>query len=64
MNAIVYCSNTGYTARYAAMLGQRLNLPVLELKKACKELKKGTPVIYMGWIFASSIKGYRKAAEH
>ena len=63
MNAIVYTSNTGFTARYAQMLGQKTGLPVLELKKACKELKRGTPIIYMGWLFASSVKGYRKAAE-
>lgn len=63
MNAIVYTSNTGFTARYAQMLGDKTGLPVLELKKACKELHKGTPIIYMGWLFASSVKGYRKASE-
>ena len=57
MKAIVYTSNTGFTARYAQMLGEKLALPVLELKDACKQLPKGTEIIYMGWLFASAVKG-------
>lgn len=63
MKAIVYTSNTGFTERYARMLGEKTGLPVLELAAACRELPKKTPVIYMGWIFASSVKGYGKAAD-
>ena len=63
MKAIVYTSNTGFTARYAQMLGQKLELPVLELKTAMKQLPKGTEVIYMGWLFASAVKGYSKAND-
>jgi len=63
MKAIVYTSNTGFTARYAQMLGEKLQLPVLELKAACKQLRKGTEIIYMGWLFASAVKGYSKAAD-
>ena len=63
MKAIVYTSNTGFTARYAQMLGQKLELPVLELKAACKQLPKGTEVIYMGWLFASAVKCYSKAND-
>ena len=32
--AIVYTSNTGFTARYAKALGERTGLPVLELNTA------------------------------
>ena len=63
MKAIVYTSNTGFTARYAQMLGEKLALPVLELKDACKQLPKGTEIIYMGWLFASAVKGYPKAND-
>lgn len=63
MKAIVYTSNTGFTARYAQMLGAKTGLPVYELTAACKQLPKKTPVIYMGWLFASAVKGYRKAAD-
>ena len=54
MNAthIVYTSETGFTARYAAMLSQRLQLPA------------GTPVICMGWLMASTVKGLGKARSH
>ena len=63
MKAIVYTSNTGFTARYAAMLGQKTGLPVFELAEAYKKLPKKTPIIYLGWLFASAVKGYRKAAD-
>ena len=63
MKAIVYTSNTGFTARYAALLGEKTGLPVYELTEAAKSLKKGTAIIYMGWLFASTVKGYGKAAR-
>ena len=63
MQAIVYTSNTGHTAAYAEILGQQTGLPVWELSKALKELPKGTPIVYMGWLFASHIKGYPQAAK-
>lgn len=63
MKAIVYTSNTGFTARYAKMPGEKTGLPVLELERI-KELEKGTPVLYMGWLFANMVKGYPKAAKY
>ena len=63
MKAIVYTSNTGFTKEYAEMLENKLSLPVYELDEAKKELKKGTEIIYMGWLFASSVKGYKTAAR-
>lgn len=62
MKAIVYKSNTGHTAEYAKMLGAKTGLPVYSLKEAVKKLDKGTPVIYLGWLFVNSVKGYKKAA--
>ena len=63
MKAIVYTSNTGHTARYAQILGKKTDLPVLELSEATKKLDKGTPVVYLGWLFANSVKGYKKATK-
>lgn len=63
MKAIVYTSNTGFTARYAGILGQKTGLPVWELSEAVKQLPKGTGIVYLGWLFASNVKGYAKAAR-
>ncbi len=60
---IVYTSNTGYTARYAALLAEQTGLPALPLAQAMTQLPSGTPVIYMGWLMAGSVKDYAKAAK-
>ncbi len=64
IKVIVYTSNTGYTARYATLLAEKTGLPALPLAQANKTLPQGTPVIYMGWLMAGSVKDYRKAAKH
>ena len=61
--AIVYVSNTGRTARYARMIGEKTDLPVYELTEAKKILPKKTPIIYCGWLMASTVKDYKKAAR-
>ncbi|MBQ2953832.1 MAG: hypothetical protein IJE07_09805 [Clostridia bacterium] len=61
--AIVYVSNTGYTARYATILFQKLGIPAHTLPDAQKTLPAGTPIIYMGWLMAGSVKDYKKAAK-
>ena len=63
MKAIVYTSNTGHTAEYAKILGEKIGLPVYELNEATKTLGKGTAVIYLGWLFANSVKGYKIAVK-
>ena len=62
MKAIVYTSNTGHTASYAKLLGEKTGLPVYSLEQA-KALDKKSEILYLGWLFASSIKGYRLAAK-
>ena len=62
MKAVVYTSNAGHTAEYAGILGKKTGLPVYTLKEAAKQLEKDTPIVYLGWLFANSIKGYKKAA--
>ena len=61
--AIVYTSGTGFTARYAALLSERLALRAYSLEEAMKTLPAGTPVIYMGWLMAGSVVGCKKATK-
>lgn len=63
MKGIVYTSNTGFTESYAKMLGNRLNLPVYSLSDAEKSIDKGSDIIYLGWLAAGIVKGYKKAAK-
>lgn len=63
MNAIVYTSNTGFTAQYAGLLGGKLNLPVYSLDTAKRELAAGAEIIYLGWLMAGQVKGYKQAAK-
>lgn len=64
MKAIVYTSNTGHTAEYAKMLGEKTGLSVYTLSEAAKQLSNGTEIIYLGWLFANNIKGYKKATKN
>lgn len=61
MDAIVYTSNTGHTEAYAKMLAEKTGLPAFSSDCAKKRLKKGSDIIYFGWICGSRIKGYKKA---
>lgn len=63
IQAIVYTSNTGYTRQYAQMLGEKLHIPVMELQTAMTQLPTGSPILYMGWLMAGKVQGYRKAAR-
>ena len=61
--AIVYTSKTGFTRQYALLLGKRLGLPVYSLEDALYGMDQGSPILYLGWIHASVIRDYRKAAK-
>lgn len=61
--AIVYTSNTGHTRQYALLLAERIGIPVYSLREAKELLTRGCPVIYLGWIHASRIRGYDEAAK-
>lgn len=63
IDAIVYTSHTGHTQQYAQMLGEKTGLPVYALSDARSKLPKGSRVIYLGWIQASHVKDYPKAAK-
>ena len=60
---IVYTSKTGHTRQYALLLGEQIGLPVYSLDEAKSQLSGGSPVIYLGWLHASHVKGYAKAAR-
>ena len=61
--AIVYTSQTGHTRRYAELLAGQTGLPACPLAQAERQLAPGTPVIYLGWVCASHVKGYARAAR-
>ena len=48
MKAIVYTSNTGSAAQYAALLAKETALPVYALAEAVKKLPRGTEILYVG----------------
>ena len=62
-SAIVYTSKSGFTRQYAHILGKELKLPVYSLEDALYGLGQYSPILYLGWIHASHIQGYRKAAK-
>lgn len=57
---IVYESNSGHTEKYANMLAQKLNLKSIPLKKYKIDSE---PIIFLGWIFANNIQGYKKVKD-
>ena len=63
MDAIVYTSNTGTTKEYAKLLSDKLSLPYYSLDEIKNKVKPGGKIIYLGWIMAGGIKGYKEAAK-
>lgn len=63
IKAIIYTSNTGFTKKYADILGEELEIPVYEFKEAKQNINKTDEIIYMGWIMAGGIKNYEKARK-
>ena len=57
MKAVVYVSNSGYTKEYAQMIGRLCDLEVYSLKEASSHLAKGDPIVFLGWVMASGIRG-------
>ena len=61
IKAIVFTSKTGHTAEYAKILGEKIGLPYFSLPEAKKKLAENSEIIYLGWLMASRIKGYKQA---
>lgn len=62
IKAILYLSNTGFTEKYAKLLSNRLGLPAYSMK-ATIPVARGSEVIYLGWLKAGFVSGYKKAAK-
>ena len=60
-SAIVYTSNTGFTAQYASLLGGETGLAVYSLEDALKSLPQNSTILYLGWLAAGKVQGYDKA---
>lgn len=60
INAIVFLSETGHSREYAELLSKEINIPSYDLNN-CKDLAKGSSIIYIGWLSAGFLKGYKKA---
>ena len=63
MKAIVYTSETGHTARYAALLSKVIGLPAMTLQQAKKALRPKDEIFYLGWLMAGGVKGYKAAKK-
>ena len=63
VKAIIYTSNSGFTAEYAHLLAEKTGLKAYSKEEAWKKVPPNTTVIYLGWIMASSVKGYKKVAS-
>ena len=63
MEAIIYTTNTGSAEQYAKMLAEQTGLPVFSMEEAKSEVEEGSEIIYLGWIMAAQVKGYKTAAK-
>lgn len=61
ISAIVYNSLTGSCEKYAHLLSAALHVPAFPLGR--EKVRSGGEVIYIGWLFAGKLTGYRKAAQ-
>ena len=62
ISAIVYTSNSGYTAEYARLLGRATGLPVNDLRQVHTP-QPDEEVIFLGWLMADRVMGWRRAAS-
>lgn len=63
MIPIIYESQAGHAQRYAQLLAQRVGGEAISLKEAKKTVRRGSPVIFIGWVFANQIRGYSAARK-
>lgn len=63
MKAIIYTTNTGSAEQYAKMLAEETRLPAFSMEEAKSKVEEGSEVIYIGWIMAAQVKGYKNVAK-
>lgn len=61
MTAIVYCSNTGSTRRYAEALAEKTGLPCLALDEAAAAAPDD--VVFLGWVLGGDVQGLKQLRE-
>lgn len=61
IDAIVYVSNSGFTKKYAEYLSTAIGVPAFSLDEAKSKVAKKADIVFMGWLMAGGIKGYKKA---
>lgn len=63
VTAVLFTSNTGFTAKYARLLAQASGIPAYDMSEK-KELPPwGASVLYLGWLCAGTIKGFSSARK-
>ena len=60
IKAIVYQSKTGHTQEYAESLSKELKIPCCSVRDAKEKVKKHDEIIYLSWVRATSLVGYKK----
>lgn len=60
---IVYESKTGFTKKYAMMLGKKTGYQVYSVKELSK-VKKTDEVIFLGWMKVGKIQGLKKVKNY
>lgn len=63
MDAILYTSNTGFTEEYAKLLQEKTGLPAYRLSEAKGKVADHAAVLYLGWLMAGRVSGYKKACK-
>lgn len=63
MEAVIYTTNTGSAEQYAKMLAEQTGLSVFSMEEAKSEVEEGSEIIYLGWIMAAQVKGYKTAEK-
>lgn len=61
ITAVIYHSKTGFSKKYAEMVGEELNLSVYTIKEAKESLLPKSEVIFVSGLFASKIRALGKA---
>ena len=59
---IIYASNTGNTEKYAKILQEDLNIPAYPISNV-PDVHKGGDAIYLGWVMAGNVVGYKKTSK-
>lgn len=60
MEAIVYSSNSGFTARYAKLLSEATGLPAVDVRRIRRKLRRGDDIVFLGWVMAGIVDNYMK----